>query len=96
MSGVCSHVTIKGARYTSYTYTKSANTQAIATRSVRKRPYGKINRQRKLQLDAISFLGYICQQSDCAACWWELISGVFRLGGETDNHTTHVPGHKEN
>ena len=21
--------------------------------------------------------------------------GVFRLGGETDNHTSHVPGHKK-
>ena len=21
---------------------------------------------------------------------------VFRLGGETDNHTAHVPGHKKN
>ena len=21
--------------------------------------------------------------------------GVFRLGGETDNHTAHVPGHKK-
>ena len=21
--------------------------------------------------------------------------GVFRLGGETDNHTAHVPGHKQ-
>ena len=31
MSGICSHVTIRGASYTSYTYTKSASTQAIAT-----------------------------------------------------------------
>ena len=57
MSGICSHVTIKGASYTSYTYTKSTSTQAIAaTQWVRERPYGKINGQRKLQLDTISFL----------------------------------------
>ena len=30
MSGICSHVTIKGASYTSYTYAKSTSTQAIA------------------------------------------------------------------
>ena len=68
---------------------KSASTQAMATRYVRERPYGKIDRQRKLQLDTIYISVGV---KNLMVLVWIIDLGFSSLRGETVSHTMHAPG----